>query len=126
MGTWTWLDANALYEKAHKILETVLDEVTLEYFTGEDGERRERAAKRMLEIGPLLWESPKDLVHVCVYEQIGERHPEVYRDNPDDPDMDRYLRADADRLAETVTEDTTWKEFIDAVVQSIAEKTAHR
>lgn len=119
MGTWTIADANELFEKAHKTLETVLDEVTLEYFTGEDGERRERAANRMLEIGPLILDTPELLVRVCVYEQIGERHPEIYRDNLD---MDGYLRADAYRLAQTVTEDTTWKEFIHAVEQSIAEK----
>jgi hypothetical protein len=111
----TVTEARELYDKTHRILESVLDEVTMEYFTDESNARTVQAATRMLEIAPLFWKTPKDFLRACLYEPLYDEHPET---GDDGLDFESLLRADAYRISENTTEKTTWTEFAKAIAQS--------
>jgi hypothetical protein len=108
-------EATEVYEKAHKILESILDEVTMRYFTDENSTRTIQAANRMLEIAPVIWKTPHDFLRVCLYEPLYEKHPQTEEDSFD---IESLLRADAYRVSEHTTEKTTWTEFARAIEQS--------
>jgi hypothetical protein len=105
-------EANEIFDRTHKILELVLDEVTMEYFTNESSIRTVQAANRMLEIAPLIWKTPKDFLRVCLYEPLYEDNPQT---GDDGLDFELLFRADAFRISENITEKTTWTEFAKAI-----------
>ena len=105
-------------QKAAEVLQTILDEETLEYFTGPQNEATERAGRRMLEIGPLLYSNPRDALHISLWEGLAAIHPRIQFDE----EYARSLfRPGTWELTTIVTAETTWDELEDAVWDEIPE-----
>jgi hypothetical protein len=104
----TIADAIEKLQKAEEVLQEVLDEATLAYFAEPISERTELAATRMLEIGPLLYDRPRDFLHISLWEGLKAIHPETEKDAGL---LESFVRPDVWPLSVAVTEKTTWDEF---------------
>jgi hypothetical protein len=67
-------------QKAEAVLQEVADDMTVEWFTAPDGADLKRAGRWMLEIGPLLYDTPRDFLQICLWENLTAMHPDVAQD----------------------------------------------
>lgn len=101
-------DVNQTVEKALEILQEVLVEATLAYFTEPYGAATELAGTRMVEVGRLLYDGPYHFIYNSLWEHLGILHPEAAGD---DERLTSLVRHEARGLADMVTDKTTWDEF---------------
>ena len=105
-------DGVEVTHKTVEVLQTLLTEETLEYFTAPYTETTERAGRRILEIGPLLYSNPRDALHTSLWEALAAMDPEIENDE----DYTRSLfRTGTWELAKMVTSELTWNDFYAAV-----------
>ncbi len=99
-------------QKAVEVLQTLLNEETLEYFTAPYSQTTKRAGRRMLEIGPLLYSSPRDALHISLWEALAAIHPKIQKDEAYARSL---FRSGTWELARMVTSETTWSDLREAV-----------
>jgi hypothetical protein len=101
-------DGVEVTHKTVEVLQTVLTEETLEYFTAPYTETTERAGRRLLEIGPLLYSNPRDALHISLWEALAAMYPNVQNDEAYTRSL---FRAGTWELAKMVTSELTWKDL---------------
>lgn len=105
-------------EAAVEILQEILDEVTLEYFAAPRSDRSHAAGSRMCAIGQLLYDEPRDFLHISLWERLIALYPEVARD---EDKVLKLVRPKARDFAASIHSETTWQEF-EAGVETLAPK----
>jgi hypothetical protein len=101
-------DGVEVTHKTVEVLQTVLTEETLEYFTAPYTETTERAGRRLLEIGPLLYSNPRDALHISLWEALAAMYPNVQNDEAYTRSL---FRAGTWELAKMVTSELTWNDL---------------
>jgi hypothetical protein len=100
-------------QKTEEVLQELAEELTIEWFTGPDSPKRNLTGMRMLRVGALLYDTPRDFLHICLWELIVIMHPETARN----PARRRALfRPDTWPIADAIHEGTTWDEFESALI----------
>ena len=104
-------------ERAEEVLQEIADEMTVGWFTEPESTDRIRAGRWMLNIGPLLYDTPRDFLHICLWERVTALHPDAAHDAAK---LEALFRPDAWLVADGVRERTTWDEFEAAVTGEAA------
>ena len=105
-------DGIAATQKAVEVLQSILIDETLEFFTTPYRQTTTRAGRRMLDIGPLLYSSPRDALQISLWESLGAIDPKVQNDEVYARSL---FRNGAWELAMFVTIEMTWDDFEAAV-----------
>jgi hypothetical protein len=105
-------DAMIALEATEILLQDILNEETLEFFTGETGPLPDQAGRRLLAIGRLLYDRPRDCLQISLWELLAAMYPDVWRNGASPESL---FRPGAWALSESVTMETTWDEFEAAV-----------
>ncbi|MBB5060979.1 hypothetical protein HDF16_005715 [Granulicella aggregans] len=108
-------DGISATQKAVQVLQTILIEETLEYFTAPYTETTIRAGRRMLEIGPLLYSRPHDALHISLWEALAAMHPKMQNNEAYARGL---FRAGTWEVAMIVTRGTTWDDLEAAVIDA--------
>ncbi|MBB5060707.1 hypothetical protein HDF16_005443 [Granulicella aggregans] len=112
-------DGIAATQKAVEVLQSILIEETLEYFTAPYSQTTTRAGRRMLDIGPLLYSQPRDALQISLWEALGAMYPKMHNDEAYARSL---FRDGAWELAMFVTIEMTWTDFDAAVMGKIPER----
>lgn len=105
-------DALETLEATEILLQEILNDETVEFFTGETGPMPVRAGLRMLAIGRLLYDRPRDCLQISLWELLAGMRRHAYDNSPS---LESLFRPGAWALAESVTMETTWDDFVSAV-----------
>jgi hypothetical protein len=114
----TLADGMEAMREAIDVLQMLLNEETLEYFTAPYTQTTQRAGRRMLEIGPLLYSRPFDALHISLWETLAAMHPEI---EGDEAYARSLFRGATWELTKTVKLETTWDELEATVVCEMLE-----
>ena len=102
----------AATQKAVEVLQAILIEETLEFFTASYSQTTTRAGRRMLDIGPLLYSKPRDALQISLWEALGAMYPTMHNDEAYARSL---FRDGAWELAMFVTIEMIWADFEAAV-----------
>jgi hypothetical protein len=103
-------------QKAEEVLQEIADEMTVEWFTGSDGVNRSRAGRWMLDTGRLLYDTPRDFLQICLWENLTAEYPDAAHDAAK---LESLFRPDAWQVADAVHTRTTWDQFESAVTGEV-------
>ncbi len=119
MGTLE--DGIEAMQQAVEVFQAILNEETLEYFTEQYTQTTERAARRILEIGPLLYSRPLDALHISLWETLAAMDPKTQNNEAYTQSL---FRGGTWALTKAVTRETTWDELEVAVMREVADHRA--
>ena|ERR1700722_6258130 len=102
-------------QKTEELLQAIADEMTVEWFTGPDATTRNRAGRWMLDSGRLLYDTPRDFLQICLWENITTEHPDARNDAAK---LKSLFRPDTWPVADAVHNGMTWDDFESAITRN--------
>ena len=103
-------------QAAEEVLQEILTDLTLEWFTAPREAVLGKTGRRILDVGILLYDKPHDFLHICLWEALEASHPET---NEDVLRLRALFRSETWNVAEAVHEDTKWDQFESFVMDGV-------